>query len=67
MSDLLHLEHIWDRLLSRDPQLIRNTFLELDPESQATVLAHLQEMAFGEGWHEEQVTSARTALKAIRE
>lgn len=67
MDEFVNLERIWDQLLSRDPQTINKTFVGLDKDSQQTVIAHLQEMATGKGWHAEQVMSALIALKAILE
>ena len=67
MSDIINLERIWDHLLSRDPQSIRKTFAGLDKDSRETVIAHLKEMAAGEGWHPGQVKSATIALEAILE
>lgn len=67
MDDFVNLEKTWDQLLSREPQTIKNCFARLDKDSQQTVIAHLQEMASGTGWHPEQVKSASVALKAILE
>lgn len=59
------LERTWDGLLSREPQKIQETYQQLDPESQRVVIDHLKKMASEEGWHPEQVLSARAALEAI--
>jgi hypothetical protein len=61
------LEILWDALLSRDPSQIRAAFADLDPDSQKVVLAHLRRMAEEDGWHPEQVKSARTALAALKQ
>ena len=62
-----YLEILWDALLSRDPNQVRAAFSVLDPDSQKTVLAHLRRMAEEDGWHPEQVKSARTALAALEQ
>jgi hypothetical protein len=67
MDGFSNLERIWDQLLSRDPQRIKNTFAGLDKDSQQTVLVHLKVMTTGAGWHPEQVKSATVALEAILE
>jgi len=67
MSDTSNLERIWDQLLSRDPQSIKNAFAGLEKEIQQAILVHLKEMTTGSGWHPEQVKSAAVALKAILE
>lgn len=60
------LEKTWDALLSREPQKIQETFKQLDPESQRVVIDHLKKMASEDGWHPEQVLSARAALDALQ-
>jgi hypothetical protein len=59
------LEELWEMLLSRDPDLIRAAFGGLSPEEQAVVLQHLSKMAAEDGWHPEQVISAKAALEAL--
>lgn len=59
-------EKTWDAILSRKPKTIRSTFSHLDPSSQKVVMEHLKKMATEEGWHPEQVLSARAALDALR-
>ncbi len=58
-------ERFWDRLLSRQPDLVREAFDDLDVDTQQAVIAHLRRMASEEGWHPEQVLSAEAALSAI--
>ena len=58
-------EKTWDAILSRKPDTIRSTFSHLDPSSQKVVMEHLKKMATEEGWHAEQVLSARAALGAL--
>jgi methionine salvage enolase-phosphatase E1 len=59
------LEKTWDGLLSREEPLIKHTFESLDADSQQTVYTHLQKMVSEDGWHTEQVTSARKALEVL--
>lgn len=59
------LEHLWDRLLSRQPEQVREAFSELSAPDQQTVLTHLQRMAGEPGWHPEQRASALVALNAL--
>ncbi len=61
-----NLEMIWNSLLSRNPEEIRNTYADLDPASRQVVLDHLRAMVSESGWHPEQVTSARIALEALK-
>lgn len=58
-------EIFWENLLSRQPRLIRAAYKILDAETQAAVIAHLRVMTTEEGWHLEQVKSARAALDFI--
>jgi len=59
------LRDIWGELLSGDAHRVRIAFTGLDRMEQLAVLAHLLEMAEGEGWQAGQRDSALTALKAI--
>ena len=61
------LEELWDALLSRQPEQVREMYNSLGAEEQKGVFAHLQRMATEEGWHVEQRTSAIAALAAIEE
>ena len=60
------LESIWDGILSREHRLICDTFMRLDETSQQVVVDHLKRMATEDGWHPEQVVSAREALAALK-
>jgi hypothetical protein len=60
------LELLWDHLLSRQPELVRQAFQSLQPGEQAAVLQHLQRMASEDGWHPEQRRSAQAALTALQ-
>lgn len=62
----LDLEALWDRLLSREPELIRAAFASLAVTDQAAVLQHLRRMAGEDGWHSEQRISAETALQFLQ-
>ncbi|MCX6053695.1 MAG: hypothetical protein NTZ74_02040 [Chloroflexi bacterium] len=61
------LELIWDQILSRDAKKINAAYPNLDPDSQKTVVNHLQRMVTENDWHPEQVRSARIALDVIKE
>lgn len=60
-----YLERIWSELLSREPGKIRLAYNTLDTDSQQEVLGHLNRMATEDGWHPEQVLSARIALETL--
>jgi hypothetical protein len=59
------LEALWDRLLSGEPELVRQAFVGLDPDERQAVLAHLERMAGEPGWQPEQRASARAALAVL--
>jgi hypothetical protein len=59
------LEALWNNLLSRQPELIREAFNSLDSSTQEIVLAHLKNMAGDPGWQTEQIISAKVALHAL--
>ncbi len=59
------LEHLWDNLLSRNPEQVLKVFATLDELQQKSVLDHLNRMAQEPGWHPEQCLSAQVALKAL--
>jgi hypothetical protein len=61
------LELLWDKLLSSEPELIREAFTSLDPGSRRTVISHLQNMVEQAGWQPEQRSSAGAALLALKE
>jgi len=58
-------EIVWSEILSRQPARIKYAFASLKAEEQARVRTHLQKMAGEDGWHPEQVLSAKAALEAI--
>jgi hypothetical protein len=66
-AELISPDELWDAILSREPEQILNAWKRLAPEEQTSLLKHLDEMATGDGWHPEQVASARAALNAIRQ
>jgi hypothetical protein len=59
------LEQTWDGILSRDVERIDSVYKGLGEENQKVVLNHLHKMAEEEGWHPEQVKSARFALEVL--
>jgi hypothetical protein len=59
------LETLWDRLLSRQPEQVREAFDSLAPGEQAAVRAHLERMASEPGWHPQQRASAQAALAVL--
>ncbi len=61
------LEDLWDRLLSREPENIKEAFLALTKKEQESVLTHLTRMADESGWHVEQQRSARFALNVVND
>lgn len=60
------LEQLWGAILSREESEIKRTYLSLDETSREVVMKHLQKMTSEEGWHSEQVKSARKALQVIK-
>ena len=60
-----YLEQIWDGILSREEDRIRQTYLALDKNSRIIVLEHIKKMTSEQGWHPEQVKSAGAALEVI--
>jgi hypothetical protein len=66
-NNLLDMEKLWDRLLSRRAGQVCAAFESLPATQQAAVLAHLRRMASEPGWQAEQRHSARAALKALEE
>lgn len=59
------LDAFWERLLSRQPDLIYEAFHTLLEDEREAVVIHLRAMAVEEGWHSEQRISAREALKTL--
>ena len=64
MTGDLNLENLWDRLLSRQEEMVRAAFSDLDQGEKKAVLTHLRQMATEPGWHSQQRESARAALRA---
>lgn len=60
-----NLEEVWDALLSRQSDLIRQAFDTLDQASQKVVISHLHRMVSEPDWHPEQQISAKIALDTI--
>ena len=63
--DHLSIEHLWDSLLSREPEKIKSTFHHLNQSERNTVIEHLNRMTTEDGWHPEQNISASIALQII--
>jgi len=59
------LEALWNDLLSRQPELIREAYASLDKPNQAAVFTHLQRMVSEAGWQPEQRASAKAAIHAL--
>lgn len=59
------LEQTWDGILSREAHKVTSVYTGLNDENRKVVLAHLHKMAEEDGWHPEQVKSARYALQVI--
>lgn len=57
--------NIWEMLLSRQPEVIKQAFNSLDNEEQKAVLDHLHRMRSEDGWQPGQRESARVALDVI--
>ena len=57
--------NIWEMILSRQSEVVRQTFSSLDEEEQNAVLEHLQRMQSEPGWQPSQRESAQAALEAI--
>jgi hypothetical protein len=65
METLDDLESLWDALLSREPERIRQVFDHLEPLERDAVLTHLKKMSHETGWHPEQQKSAQSALSVL--
>lgn len=59
------IEELWDALLSRAPEDIREVFIKLESDQQQAVFRHLKRMVSESGWHSEQRESAKVALEAL--
>ena len=62
---MINTESIWDGILSRSEDLILGTYNKLTTDAKQYVIEHLNIMVSDEGWHPEQIRSARIALKII--
>jgi hypothetical protein len=65
LDDFFSLELLWDALLSHDPERIMDAYKKLHPDDRPGILMHLERMTSEEGWHIEQIQSARVALEVI--
>jgi phosphoglycolate phosphatase len=62
-----NLDEFWEDMLSGEPERVRRAWLELTDEEANSVLQHLQRMADGPDYQQEQKQMASAALKIIRE
>lgn len=60
-----YLENLWNNILSRDAEKICAQYETLNELDQKTVKEHLAKIVTEEGWHPEQVISAKAALNAL--
>ena len=60
-------ELFWTEILSREAERVLSAYAPLAEDEKAHVIAHLKEMASGDGWHPEQVISASAALEALQD
>ena len=60
------LAKMWDELLSGEPERVRIAYNGLSKGEKQAVLAHLHEMAEGEGWQAGQREAARVAIVALK-
>jgi hypothetical protein len=65
LSEPMHPEEFWNRLLSKDPDLIRSAWKTLKAEEREIVRSHLRRMAQEEGWQTGQRLAARAALDCL--
>jgi len=61
------LEELWERLLSRKAECVKEAFSGLTKNEQESVLAHLKRMSDEPGWHVEQRLSAQFALRFLKD
>jgi hypothetical protein len=64
-TDSDELSGFWDRLLSRQPDLIENAFQLVSEPEQKALVSHLIRMRDEEGWLPEQRLSATVAIQVI--
>lgn len=60
------LEKLWNALLSRDEKVIRAAYDTCTQSERHNILSHLKKMTAEQGWQEEQVNSAKFALKVLK-
>lgn len=61
------VEHIWNEILSRQPERIQPAFRGLSAKEKIAVRAHLIKMTSEDGWQPIQIESAAIALEAIKD
>ena len=64
-TDPDELSGFWDRLLSRQPDLIENAFQMVSEPEQKALVTHLIRMRDEEGWFPQQRLSATVAIQVI--
>ena len=64
-ADNENFYNIWEMILSRQSEVVRQAFNGLDEGEQKAVLEHLQRMQSESGWQPSQRESAQAALEAI--
>ena len=64
-ADNENFYNIWEMILSRQSEVVRQAFNSLDEGEQNAVLEHLQRMQSESGWQPSQRESAQAALEAI--
>lgn len=62
---MFSVDDFWGEILSRIPVRIQDAFAALQPDEQASVLAHLKKMVTEQGWADPQRESARAALDVL--
>jgi hypothetical protein len=67
MDDLSNLEILWDKLLSKQKDLVQSAFTSLSLKEREAVIEHLKSMSSEHGWHSEQQKSAKAALTILEE
>jgi len=62
---MMNIEILWDKILSRDAEQVKQAYLVLAKSEKKYVRTHLQKMIAESDWHPEQKTSAKEALTII--
>ena len=62
---MMDVEILWDKILSRVPEQVRQAYHTLAKSEKETVRTHLRKMIAESDWHPEQKISAKEALAII--